>query len=181
MGAITEHLYLQTWRRVEALHDLGVVEEAVGAVADGHHPPAAAVDVDAVHVAEGQADVGGRLGQDGEALVCRVGPLGQAQHGHRGQLVDGVEGALGVGQNLQRGRGRERERALRKSDHSEDLLSSLSRPKDGSDQLVFLGFRAQEECDTMKLSVQNTVPVTSSEPEAGKTKEPKIWQRLKNY
>lgn len=32
----------------------------------------------------------GGLGQDGEALVGSVGALGQPQHGHGGQFVDGV-------------------------------------------------------------------------------------------
>lgn len=74
--------YLESRSRVETLHDLGVVEEAVGAVSDGHHAAAATVDVDAVHVPESQADVSGRLREDGEALVGGVGALGQAQHGH---------------------------------------------------------------------------------------------------
>lgn len=32
----------------------------------------------------------GGLGQDGEALVGSVGALGQSQHGHGGEFVDGV-------------------------------------------------------------------------------------------
>lgn len=82
--------HLQPRRRVKALHDFAVVEEAVGAVANGHHAAAAAVDVDAVHVPEGQPDVRGGLGQDGEALVGSVGALGQPQHGHGWEFVDGV-------------------------------------------------------------------------------------------
>lgn len=93
--------YLQSWRGVEAFHQLAVIKETVGAIPYGHDAAAAAVDVDAVHVAEGQADVGGRLRQDGEALVGRVGPLGQAQHGHGGQLVDGIQRSLSVKQYLQ--------------------------------------------------------------------------------
>lgn len=105
-------LYLEPWRWVESLYDLGVVEEAVGSVADGHHSAAAAIDVDAVHVAEGQADVGGRLRQDGEALIGRVGALRQAQHGYRGQLVNGVQWSLCVVENL--GGGNERRGKINK-------------------------------------------------------------------
>lgn len=75
-------VYLESRSRVEALDNLRVVKQTVGSVSDGDHPAAAAVDVDAVHVSERQADVCGRLGQDGEALVGSVGALGQAQHGH---------------------------------------------------------------------------------------------------
>lgn len=69
------HLESRSW--IEAFDYLSVVKQTVGPVPDGHHSSASAVDVNAVHVAEGQADVGGRLGQDGEALVRRIGPLGE--------------------------------------------------------------------------------------------------------
>lgn len=93
--------YLEAGGGIEPLHDLGVVEEAVGSVSDGHHAAAATIDVDAVHVAEGQADVRGRLWQDGEALVGSVGALGEAQHGNRRQLVDGVQRGLRVKEDLE--------------------------------------------------------------------------------
>ena len=82
--------YLQPRSWIEALHNLGVIKKAVSTIADGHYSSAAAVDVNAVHVSEGQADVGGRLRQNGEALVGCVGPLGQTEHGYCGQLVEGI-------------------------------------------------------------------------------------------
>lgn len=54
--------YLQPRSRIEALNNLGVVKKAVGSVSDGYHTATATVDVDAVHIAKGQADVCGRLG-----------------------------------------------------------------------------------------------------------------------
>lgn len=94
--------HLQPRSRIEALNNLGVVKEAVGSVPDGYHPAAATVDVDAVHVAKCQADVRGRLREDGEALVGSVGALGQTEHGHCWQLVDGIQWRLGVIENLGR-------------------------------------------------------------------------------
>lgn len=116
--------YLESRCRVEAFHNLGVVEEAVGSVPDGHHAPAAAVDVYAVHVAEGQPDVRGRLGQDGEALVGRVGALRQAQHGHRGQLVDGVQRPLRVEQHLGN-----REKGHKQTRHQRDTEAIWAIPR----------------------------------------------------
>lgn len=88
--------HLQSRGRIETFHYLGVVKETVGAVTDGNHTSATAIYVNAVHVAEGQADMSGRLGQDGEALVSCVGPLGETQHGHGGQLVDGIQRSLSI-------------------------------------------------------------------------------------
>ena len=45
--------------------------------------------------------MGGRLRQDGEALVGSVGSLGQAQHRHSGQFVDGIQWSLSIKQYLQ--------------------------------------------------------------------------------
>lgn len=45
--------------------------------------------------------MGGRLWQDGEALVGSVGSLGQAQHRHSGQFVDGIQRCLSIKQYLQ--------------------------------------------------------------------------------
>lgn len=51
--------HLQSRGGVETFNYLGVVKQTVGPVTDSHHTSAAAVDIDAVHVAEGQADVSG--------------------------------------------------------------------------------------------------------------------------
>lgn len=51
--------HLQSRGGVETFNYLGVVKQTVGPVTDSHHTSATAVDVDAVHVAEGQADVSG--------------------------------------------------------------------------------------------------------------------------
>ena len=45
--------------------------------------------------------MGGRLWQDREALVGSVGSLGQAQHRHSGQFVDGIQRCLSIKQYLQ--------------------------------------------------------------------------------
>ena len=45
--------------------------------------------------------MGGRLWQDGEALVGSVSSLGQAQHRHSGQFVDGIQWSLSIKQYLQ--------------------------------------------------------------------------------
>lgn len=52
-------VYLESRCRVEALYNLSVVKKTVGSVSDGNHTAAAAVDVNAVHVSEGQADMCG--------------------------------------------------------------------------------------------------------------------------
>lgn len=44
----------------------------------------------------------GGLRQDGEALVGSVGALGEAQHGNRRQLVDGIQRGLRVEEDLDR-------------------------------------------------------------------------------
>ena len=59
------------------------------------------LDFGSIYVPEGQSDVGGRLWQDGEALVGSVGSLGQAQHRHSGQFVDGIQRCLSIKQYLQ--------------------------------------------------------------------------------
>ncbi len=76
--------HLQPRGRVETFNYLGVIKKTIGSITDGHHTSATAVDVNAVHVTEGQTDVSGWLRQDGEALVRRIGPLGEAQHRHCG-------------------------------------------------------------------------------------------------
>lgn len=52
-------VYLESRSRIEALYNLSVVKKTVGSISDGYHTTAAAVDVDAVHVSERQADVCG--------------------------------------------------------------------------------------------------------------------------
>lgn len=51
--------YLEPWSGIKAFHNLSVVKQAVGPISDGNHSTAAAVDVNAVHVSERQADVCG--------------------------------------------------------------------------------------------------------------------------
>lgn len=50
---------LQPRGRVETFNYFGVVKKTIGSITDGHHTSATAVDVNAVHVAEGQTDVSG--------------------------------------------------------------------------------------------------------------------------
>lgn len=50
---------LQSRGRIETFNYLGIVKKTIGPVTDSHHPSATAVDVNAVHVAEGQTDVCG--------------------------------------------------------------------------------------------------------------------------
>lgn len=52
-------VYLESRSRIEALYNLSVVKKTVSSISDGYHTTAAAVDVDAVHVSERQADVCG--------------------------------------------------------------------------------------------------------------------------
>lgn len=94
--------YLESWSGVKPLNNLSVVKETVSSVSDGYHSPAAAVNVDAVHVSKCQSNVCGGLGQDGETLVGRVGALGETQHGHSWELVDCIERSQGVIKHLSR-------------------------------------------------------------------------------
>lgn len=52
-------VYLESWSRIEALYNLSIVKETICSVSDGDHATAAAVNIDAVHVSERQADVCG--------------------------------------------------------------------------------------------------------------------------